>query len=346
MNGSIKSINAYLDGHHQACLHLVEQGLADEHVPLEAACDMVYALELTGQIARISPAGANAFLAHANRWIWAGQLNAAPAGATSINVHLSAYVLGAIRLLTNAGHQFAEPIFRPDAWRLSDLLDESGLPRWPRAWSHHSWRVSHWVGGSASIVQSLWHLAPQECVARGVPAVAKVLQEADRLINPTTGLLKCYNSEIVQTIFKALYKIRHDPLAGEVGGIVHLHWVNYGAGRLPYKAASQLFDRAKVLYKKSPFLETVPFCLDFDIVQIVRTSAPSDKLDAAGEKRAQRFIDDIELFFSTKLDENYSLHKLPGALATQHEAAMILGVESFGSSKIKTTDIIKHAGWI
>ena len=179
-----------------------------------------------------------------------------------------------------------------------------------------------------------------------MPVPADVLTAADRLVNPRNGLLKCYSSEFAQRVFKALYRIRHDPEAGEVGGIVHLHWVNYATGRTPFKAAAPLFDRARKLYWKAPFLEKTPYCLDFDIVQILRTSAPDRLTDPQILDRAKRFIDDIDLFFSTSLDEHYALHKLPGALATQHEAALILGLDKFGSSDLRPIDIIKKAGWI
>lgn len=346
MTGSLERINTYLDAYHADGLRILEQGLPSDTVPLEAACDLVYTLALTHQLDRISDKGANAFLAHAQRFAWAGKLNMPVATATPINVHLSAYVLGSLRLLAGAGRRFAAPIFDATAMHVGEIIDETLLPRWPRAWGHHSWRVSHWVGGSASILQSLWQLAPEIAEERGLPTAGAVLSRADTLVNETTGLLKCYKSETIQRLFKALYRVRHDPLAGEVGGIVHLHWVNYSEGRLPYKRADALFSQAQTLYWTEPFLEGAPYCLDFDIVQIVRTSAPSDVFDSRTKERASRFIDDIDEFFASRLDQAYALHKLPGAIATQHEAALILGLDRFGRSEMEPIDIIKRAGWI
>ena len=346
MSGSLESINAYLSAYNADGLKILEQGLPADNVPLEAACDLVYALALTHQLDRVSDKGANAFLAHAQKFAWAGKLNIPAAPATPINVHLSAYVLGSLRLLAGAGRRFDAPFFNAAAFHVGEIIDETLLPRWPRAWGHHSWRVSHWVGGSASILQSLWALSPEIAAAQGLPSVDAVLSRADTLINDTTGLLKCYQSETIQRLFKALYKLRHDPLAGEVGGIVHLHWVNYSEGRLPYKQAAELFQRAQQLYWSEPFLEATPYCLDFDIVQIVRTSASFDDIDSRTRDRAGRFIEDIDAFFSNRLNQSYALHKLPGAIATQHEAALILGLDKFGRSEMEPIDIIKRAGWI
>lgn len=346
MRGSVENINAYLRTHHADGLSILEQGLPADNVPLEAACDLVYALALTHQLDRVTDKGANAFLVHAQKFAWAGKLNMPTASATPINVHLSAYVLGSLRLLAGAGRRFDGPIFDATAVHVGEIIDETLLPRWPRAWGHHSWRVSHWVGGSASILQSLWQLSPEVAAENGLPSVRDVLSRADTLVNETTGLLKCYKSEAIQRLFKALYRFRHDPLAGEVGGIVHLHWVNYSEGRLPYKSAAELFQRAQQLYWSEPFLEATPYCLDFDIVQIVRTSALPDDIDSRTEERAGRFIEDIDAFFSNRLDQNYALHRLPGAIATQHEAALILGLDRFGRSEMEPIDIIKRAGWI
>ena len=346
MSGSVESINAYLNAYHADGLRILEEGQPADDVRLEATCDLVYALALTHQLDRVSDKGANAFLAHAQKFVWAGKLNMPAASATPINVHLSAYVLGSLRLLAGAGRRFDAPIFNAAAVHVGEIIDETLLPRWPRAWGHHSWRVSHWVGGSASILQSLWQLSPEIAAEQGLPTVDAVLSRADTLINEATGMLKCYKNETIHRLFKTLYRLRHDPLAGEVGGIVHLHWVNYGEGRLPYKGAAELFQRAQKLYWNEPFMEATPYCLDFDIVQIVRTSASAEDINSRTKERAACFIEDIDAFFSNRLDGNYALHKLPGAIATQHEAALILGLDKFGRSEMEPIDIIKRAGWI
>lgn len=342
---TVAAINSYLERFHVDGLNLLLEGQAAPDFPLEKACDIIYSFELTGQIDRVTPAGARAFLAHANRWHWAADLNDVPENAPRASVHLTAYVLGALRLLKIAGHRFPDGIAQ-GSWRLSELFNDTLLPIWPKRYSHHSWRVSHWIGGTASILQSLWVLAPDRCATSGAPPTNALLERADGLVNPSTGLLKCYRSEVMQRLFKYLYRLRHDPAAGEVGGIVHLHWVNYSEGRLPYVGAEGLFSRAANLYAKQPFMEKTPFCLDFDIVQILRTYGPESLRENFIQDRAKRFIEDIDLFFMDQLDDSYALHKLPGALATQHEAAMILNLDEFGASSLQPIDIIMKAGWI
>jgi len=336
----------YLEQHHAEALNLLTKGQAAPDLPLQDACDVVYTLELLDRTDLIGPDGAQAFWDHARRWRLAGGINAVGPQAASANVHLTAYALGALRLLLGHGLAVSKPYFASDAWRVSDLLDANARPKWPKRYSHHSWRVSHWVGGSASIVLALWALDPAGAQRNGAPPVAKVLEAADSLIDPSTGLLKCYNSQLVQKAFRFLYRLRHDPDAGDVGGIVHLHWVNYASDRLPYKASKPLFDRSVAVSHRRPFIETVPYCLDFDIVQIVRTSAAEGELNDEHKARAQAFIDDIASFFETKLDAGYALHKLPGALATQHEAAFIVGAKTVEPLGIAPIDIIKRAGWI
>ncbi|MDG2528272.1 hypothetical protein [Caulobacter endophyticus] len=336
----------YLEEHHHSALELLVKGRPAPDLALQDACDVVYTLELIGQTGLIGPDGAQAFWDHARRWRLAGGLNAAAPDAPSANVHLTAYALGALRLLLSHDLPVARPLFAVDGWKISDLLDADARPKWPKKWSHHSWRVSHWIGGSASIVLSLWVLDPAGAERRGVPAVDSVLKAADSLIDPRTGLLKCYKSDLVQKGFRALYRLRHDPDAGDVGGIVHLHWVNYATGRLPYKAAAPLFERSVAVSHNQPFIESAPYCLDFDIVQIIRTSAAGPDLPDQQKARAAAFIDDIARFFETRLNGGYALHKLPGALATQHEAALILGQAELAPLGIAPIDIIKRAGWI
>lgn len=262
-------------------------------------------------------------------------------------VHLTAYVLGACNLLHAAGLLDAGEVLRARKWNFELLFDpKTLLPRWPAHFSHHSWRVSHWVGGAPSILRSLWVQSPETCKSLGWPQTAEVLTACDRLVDERTGLLRCYRSDLVQFAFRQLYRLRHDPAAGDVGGIVHLHWVNYAEGRLPYKAAAELHKRALAVMARTPFIEATPYCLDFDIVQIVRTTLPGGKADAALKQRATRYAADIMAFYKNGLTESYGLHRLPGALATIHECALINGRSEASELGIPVVDIMKDAYWI
>jgi hypothetical protein len=129
--------------------------------------------------------------------------------------------------------------------------------------------------------------------------------------------------------------------------VAHVHWINYATDRVPYKAAGALHERAWKILQRNPFIERVPSCLDFDIIQIARTSLPHDtERKAALAQRARQLMDDIGEFYAGRLDASYALHKLPGGLAALHECAMAAGnavVPGIGTAPV---DIIKEAYWL
>lgn len=313
-------------------------------VTLLALCDAAYSRHLIGD----EPFSAQAlehFLAVAGACRLAG---AATGDGETLNVHLTAYVLGALNLAApKHAAAVTEFVGRQD-WRWEQIFDrDTLLPKWPWKYTHHSWRVSHWVGGAPSIIKSVRKLAPERAAERGLPQVDDLLRAADSLIDARTGLLRTYKSDALQFVFRQIYRLRHDPEVGDVGGIVHLHWVNYAEGRLPYKAGAALFDQAWTLMQRAPFIEKAPYCLDFDIVQIVRTAAPSPAaLDDAIKARADRYARDTMAFLAERMDGAYTLHKLPGALATVHECALIRGDAQAQDLGIAPIDIIKDAFWI
>ncbi len=310
---------------------------------LLAQCDAAYSRFLLGQPV-FSAEALSLFLETAGACRLAGTAGEGEA----INVHLTAYILGTLNL-ASADHKalVSEFVARQD-WQWEQIFHrDTLLPKWPWKYTHHSWRVSHWVGGAPSIIKSVRRLAPERAAERALPAVQDLLKASDALIDPRTGLLRTYKSDALQFVFRQIYKLRHDPDVGDVGGIVHLHWVNYAEGRLPYKANAALFERAWAIMQRAPFIEKAPYCLDFDIVQIVRTAAPTPAaLDGAVKARAGRFAEDTIDFLTNRIDADYTLHKLPGALATVHECALIRGDSQAHGLGIAPIDIIKDAFWI
>ena len=340
-------ILAYLLEHYPAALRLVTDGVSSSDVSLRDASDVVYTLRLTGRTELLTARGVSAFAAHVDRWQLAGGVNSPIRNGRTASVHLTAYILGTTALLRSAGYDIASEIITDRPWRLHELFDDELRPRWPGKWSHHSWRVSHWIGGAPSILLSLRRLVPERCQAQGAPAIDEVLSASDALVDGETGLLKTYRSRLLQSLFRAAYRIRHDPAVGDVGGVVHLHWINYAAGRMPYKAADALFARAAALLARTPFIERTPYCLDFDIIQILRTASPSPTaLRGPLQARARRLAADIASFFETGLTGDYRLHRLPGALAAQHECALITGDRAVAGLDVGPLDIIRDAGWI
>jgi hypothetical protein len=309
-----------------------------------AACDLIYAARLLHVRDLASLAKEIDFFALLRASQLAGT-DARP--ADTLSVHLTAYALGTLNLLQDSQKGCGVDLLQTRDWRINTLVDPlSLLPGWPHLWSHHSWRVSHWIGGTASILKSLWTLIPERCESLGMPRVVDVLRSSDSLISEDTGCLRAYRSNLLQALFRQAYRLRHDPDAGDVGGIAHLHWVNYAEGRLPYRAAPALHARAWALMKRTPFIERAPYCLDFDVVQIVRTAADGTGFPDMVTRRAARYASDIVDFVQTRLDGSYALHKLPGALATVHECALICGREDVFGLAPKPVDIIREAFWL
>lgn len=331
----------------EALLHLVKikspkghsfwfdgKGSPDEISPQDHA-DIVYTAVLLNEQHRLSTASSIEFSKHVATLPLFGK------SSKSISAHNTAYILGAVRLLEKSGKS-TPPKELYDGWSLDLLVDSQNLPKWPRLWSHHSWRVSHWIGGIPSI---LLHLAKSGKVDWATTEkLNEVLESCERnVIDKKTGLIKAYKSNLLQGIFRKLYSLRHDPKIADIGGVVHILWIYHAIGR-PYISPQNLDAYVKPHLSRAPFMEKVPYCLDFDIFQLLRT-LPSAQSSHSIE-RSKFFINDCFEFFNSPIDPNYTLHKLPGAIATLHECAYIIKSENVQFLDIPRVDIIKEAYWI
>jgi len=340
----------FLREHHGPTLHFWTAPAAPRH-PSPATqdlCDVLYVLHLLDWPLAVHRAATERFVDHLARLELAGRINGA--GERRAGVHLSAYVLGTLTLVREYGIDLFERVMAGNGWRLDTLLDpSSSSPKWPRAWSHHSWRVSHWIGGTLAILRMLERHASEGYSRHGMPPVRRILEATDDLIDPETGFLKCYRSRLLHTVFQQLYRLRHDPILGEIGGIAHVHWVNHALGR-PFKAGDRLFRAAwRAMSGRSPFMERTPYCLDFDVVHLVRTAKPAD-LDgaqhAAIAERAKRYVGDLDAFFRRGLGSGYALHKLPGALAAREACRLLAGHDPADATRPRTKDLIQVACWL
>ncbi|MBV6656320.1 MAG: hypothetical protein KI785_00990 [Devosiaceae bacterium] len=342
------SVLSWLERHHGDALDF---WLSGKDAPLASEgwqdhADIIYTLRLLDMHDRISEVAAQRFLealAHAPLY---GRPGHGGDGKTVPNAHLTAYLLGAATLVENA-----TGLTRPDAvydgWQLSAIIDPATkLPLYPRRWAHHVWRVSHWIGGGPSI---LWNLARSSKV-EGVDLalVDEVLGAVEtNLLDRETDLLRPYRSPALQRVFRTLYKTRHDLDLADLGGAVHVLWVYHALGR-PYRNGQSLLDASwRQLSARRTFMEAQPYCLDFDIVQLVRTARPAEQAHPKDvQARARAMGTSIAQFLSAIPSGSYSLHKLPGALATMHEAAFITGDEIVPGIGAPRVDIIQEAGWL
>lgn len=308
-----------------------------------ASCDQIYARHLLG----LPPfAAADGFGRHLAQLTSVKLAGSSRKTGPELTVHLTAYALASLRLCGKGHSDEASDFVRGLDWDWRALIDaDCQLPHWPAQYSHHAWRVGHWVGGAPAILRAMWLMAPDICVREATPEIATVLDACDNLIDPRTGLLRTWRSPLLQLGFRQLYRIRHDPKAGDIGGIAHLHWNNHAEGRTTYRGADALFQRAWALMQRRPFIEAAPYCLDFDVVQIVRTSATGPLNDAV-RQRAFDYAADVRAFLLARVGPDYPLHKLPGALATLHECALICGETDRLAFEGPAIDIIKAAGWL
>jgi len=339
------NVMRYLGNHAPEALSFWTVGDVGAKPDILAACDALYCLNLIGRMDLLAPDAGLRFADLLTGHSLAGGIGKGK--GPDLGVHKTAYALGVLNLLAASGQAVQKYALREGDWQKEALLDEQHRPRWPWYFTHHAWRVGHWIGGIPAIVSSLWRLAPELATQNQLPSPADVLRSSDTLIDRDTGLFRAYKVDAFQWIFRTLYRFRHDPDAGDLGGIAHLHWANYAAGRLPYKAAPALFDRTWELLRRRPFMEAVPYCLDFDIVQLARTSIPvGDNRREALHARLCDYADDIIGFYDTKLDGDYSLHKLPGGLATLHECALAVDLAEVPGLEIAPVDIARQACWI
>lgn len=352
------AIREFLEQHHSPALRFWCAPDADltQAPSCRDLCDMLFALYLCGCWGELDKTAGRRFTALLRTKRLAGGVNRSDAAPDepALSVHNSAYALAVLNLFKRHGLDLYPQVVAGDGWNLDALLDrETALPRWPRWLSHHNWRVSHWIGGTASLLLSLEQGAPEAYQRAGAPAARQVAEACDRLIDPTTGTFRLFRSRALQWLFRQAYRLRHDPDLGDIGGVVHIHWVNHALGR-PYHGRPVLLERSCNLLERRPFMEGAPYCLDFDVVQIVRTALPDPNLPSTEptavpgwlRERALEFQETLESFFANELTETYKLNKLPGALATYHECALLLGQDRLAAFDCPPRDIIRDACWL
>jgi len=333
----------YLSSRHSDLFKGWTEGGELPEASIEQHCDLVYSLYLTGSISLISPHALEKFcdIAHKSR------LPGLSGGVTpnQVSVHNFAYLLGAMNLLRSHFEDLYPRFLHGRDFVPGELIDEHTFsPKFPKRWSHHSWRVSHWLGGIPSIFLSLERSSPFASQINGF--TKRIRDSVDDLLDPKTGLIRAYKSELLQKLFRVGYSIRHDPELGDLGGLAHILWIDHATDRR-YVALPQVRSAASKLFlRHKPFMEAVPYCLDFDIIQALRTASSQLGLSLEEEKlRASEMMAGIEEFYR-KPTSGYSLHKVPGAIATYHECALFLGQTYVDSLDCTAVDIIKSAYWL
>lgn len=336
---------AHLSKHHGRLLNFWIEGHERPDVSIENHCDMVYSLFLLGELQNISGAAVDSFCGHVQTVAlpgWDAQNDLGP----SLSVHNCAYLFGAMNLLGLYFHNLYARVLAGRTFNLAAIADADTLtPKFSAKWAHHSWRVSHWLGGVPSILLSLESSHSDSLPSSASAAACRTA--VDKLIDPGTGLIRAYKSTILQKLFRAAYGLRHSPDLGDMGGIAHILWIDHAMGKRYVAVDSIREESSRLLQKNKPFMENVPYCLDFDVIQALRTSIQQTGTPATASeiKRSSDLMISIEEFFKCTPD-HFSLHKVPGALATHHECSLLLGHAHSPSSNGPPLDVILAAKWL
>lgn len=342
-----ENILSWIEAHHQDAHNFWLSGQGEaSNIGWQDHADLIYTLRFLDKQNLISKDAASKYLALVADAPLYGRTLGVDDPKTIPNAHMTAYILGAARLVENAtGLSLPERTFT--GWKVNQIINpETKVPLYPKAWAHHIWRVSHWIGGGPSILFNLARWGKVEGVDFAL--VDQVLEASETyLLDSKTDLLRPYKSKLIQSLFRKAYKIKHDPDIADIGGVVHLLWVYHAIGR-PYRNTVPLFEKSwQHMREQTPFMESVPYCLDFDIVQLVRTAQPEEESSSVElRSRSDRFIKDILTYLSAIPNQGYTLHKVPGALATVHEASFIIEASNIPGLEVPLVDIIKEAGWL
>ena len=343
MNNLKTDVLAHLALRHQGLLKFWTEGAHRPDASIEHHCDMVYSLFLLGQLEAINPSAVTSFCELAKGTRLPGWRTLEPL-QRSISVHNCAYLFGALNLLGERFPGLYAHVLAGRKFELSDLADAQTLrPRFSSKWAHHNWRVSHWLGGVPSILLSLEAHAPEFLSQANL--ASRCRDAVDALMDSRTGLIRAYKSSSLQKLFRLAYGLRHSPDLGDMGGVAHILWIDHVLGRRYVAAEAIRKESSRLLLAKRPFMEKAPYCLDFDIVQALRTAIGQTTPASAAElDRAQSMMNSIEDFFRRPTN-GYTLHKIPGALATYHEC-MLLFSATKQSTSAEAVDIIQKANWI
>lgn len=202
----------------------------------------------------------------------------------------------------------------------------------------HVWKASHTFGGLSSIFELL--------CKRGLKHQNLVLNYYKETVGKD-GLWRFANS-LPQFIFDLLYKLRHDPKLALYGGAAHLYWhFDDIPARVDIEmAAAQIIS----LYSESAILEKVPYCLDYDVLFILRTFYRHPNLSHKLKIEIDQIFDKVgRATYQFLINDNHLLwlHALPGLLATMQVACESQNFNDFLKQKsIVLEDPMERTSWL
>ncbi|WP_395341901.1 hypothetical protein PN836_020390 [Ningiella sp. W23] len=338
MKSTLKAITHELLSTRYAEAYSSFKNETEELTPNEilAMCDVIYSLYLSDNFDKVNSAMSDSTVRlYRSVCLYGEKENSLH--QTLLSPHLSAYLLGSLRLLQTK-YSLSLPAKQ---WILNEKLSNNLIPKYPLKYKLHPWRVSHWLGGVLSIVYNLNLIHDEDIDKQNL--FQRMIDSYEHNIINKNGLIDLGAAAPIQSLFDVLYKIRHNPEHGKIGGIVHITWIYHAIDR-KYKGLDRLISYAeKLILEADGFMEDVPYCLDFDFLQLLRTGYSQLGISSSKDELFLDWRRRLEIYMSTEAesDSRFSLHKLPGALASIRECELHLSKSDNGMH-----DIIKAAGWL
>lgn len=202
----------------------------------------------------------------------------------------------------------------------------------------HVWKASHTFGGLSSIFELL--------CKREIKKQNPVLNHYKEIIGKD-GLWRFANF-LPQFIFDLLYRARHDPKLALYGGAAHLYW---HFDDIPSRVdIENAVEKMILIYEETAILEKVPYCLDYDVLFILRAFQRSSRLSHNLEAEVDKIFNKVGLAiyeFLINDDGLLWLHALPGLLAAMQVACESQNFNEFLKQKsIELTDPMEKTSWL
>lgn len=307
-----------------------------KYVDLFGSLDAVYILAIIGRLHSLTtPASRTAWqqvirsFQSEDGWFHAGDAQ------RHGRVHATAYALGGLALLDEAGAQSSYSELA--ALRVDPQLEARYLRSWytlSLVERLHFWRGSHQVAGLAAIVGQLRDAGYESKFSSTTDPnewLALWSQQAMSSVDEGCGLWLLAPTW-ARTGFDSLYRLRHSPDYGYIGGAAHIYWILEKLGlQFPQgeRLARWILDRTST----NEICEKEPYCLDFDR-NFLLARGMSGSAGTPIYADVCQFLDEtrgaILSFYSTRDVESWNpnSHKLPGALAAVAEVDRILTDQS------------------
>ena len=267
-------------------------------------------------------------------------------------VHATAYALGGLALLGEIDG--ADPFADLGAIEIGPDLERRYLAPWRElsiAQRVHFWRGSHNVAGLAAVVGQLGaaghadklclSVAPDVWLSRWTDAALGALDERSGLWILTPRWL--------ESAFGLVYRLRHRPEYGHIGGAAHVFWIlrKVGIGVPRPRELSEW-----VLSKTGSRLicENEPYCLDFDRSFMIGRSHSALQDPALAEGVAtlldQSRRDILRFYYDREIAAwNPSSHRLPGALAAVAESDRVSRAGQ-SETNVGWNDVFETVWWL